>query len=302
MRDEKIRIRALKDHHPETVIAFKLLGHCDKLLIESRRHHINAWVIDGDEAPPDQHREALEHLESLPVDDTTSPRPAAKATSPPPPASATAMTPGPARSGTATPPRMSPADVGRQHREPTAEEADEFTSLQAISIWSRMKGRVDIPSTMAGSLLSGLGFDEDSGIVEVGSLDVCTFTAFVRTQWAYSTDEDAASSAPLNIRPKEAVILRALAFHNACRLHAGFTTGAKALAEEASSKQAYRTQKLQALQQQADAAALASTMAAAAPQPIIRVEPALATNTVHVSEVANPASTATVQIMEMPDS
>ena len=61
-----------------------------------------------------------------------------KASAPPPPAAAiasTAITPVAVQSGIATPPRLSAADMGRHHREPTDEEMATFLTIQDVSTW-----------------------------------------------------------------------------------------------------------------------------------------------------------------------
>ena len=88
--------------------------------------------------------------------------------------------------GVATPPKMLAADLGRQHREPTASETAAFKELQDVATWAKVKGLVDFRPSMLGSLLHGLGFDPDADIGEFASLDLPTLTEFLRNQWEYT--------------------------------------------------------------------------------------------------------------------
>ena len=98
--------------------------------------------------------------------------------------------------------------------------------------------------------------------------------------------------------------MRALCFFNACRLAAGIGMLRSATIDEAkataASKDAYRTQKMALLQEQAAAATSTLALAKAAPA-VMQLAPALAPNTVHVSEIADAASAQTVTVMEMPE-
>ena len=91
--------------------------------------------------------------------------------------------------GIETPPKMQAADLGRQHHEPTAAQLAGFKEFQDVANWAKVKGLVDFPSSMLGSLLDGLGFEPDVEIGEFASLDIPTLTDFVRNKWMYSLAE-----------------------------------------------------------------------------------------------------------------
>ena len=116
-------------------------------------------------------------------------------------------------------------------------------------------------TSMAGSLLDGLSFDDDAVPAELASLDLATLEAFVRRKWKYSRTETDTSPA-MDFQPQEPQIMRALCFFNACRLAAGIgvprSSAIKAAKDADASKDAYRSQKMALLQEQAPSSSIVS--------------------------------------------
>ena len=116
-------------------------------------------------------------------------------------------------------------------REPTPDQVAIWTTVNDIIQWSKLKGDISWPPSMAGSLLRLLaGPDEDPADLDIADLAVVSsdlFESRLRT-WQYSREPpsgldrsgETVDEIELNIKPTPIDLGRARALYNAARTHA----------------------------------------------------------------------------------